>query len=96
MPRGTGPTGPRNGQCPKHLPNPQVALLIQGHADTPSTRNRTVVMSKLLAFIGAFAGGWLGWWLGALVGFMTAFVVSILGTAAGVYFGRRIARQYLE
>ncbi len=54
-------------------------------------------MSKLLAFVGASVGGWLGWWLGSvLVGMTTAFVLSVVGTAGGVYVGRRIARQYLE
>lgn len=54
-------------------------------------------MSKVLAFVGATSGGWFGWWLGGvLVGMTTAFVLGILGTAGGVYLGRRIARQYLE
>ena len=45
-------------------------------------------------FVGATAGGYAGWALGALVGTFTAFVVSIVGTAAGVYWGRRIGRNY--
>jgi hypothetical protein len=49
-------------------------------------------MVKMLAFAGATAGGWAGWALGALAGTFTAFVVSIVGTAIGVYYGRRIAR----
>ncbi len=54
-------------------------------------------MSKVLAFVGATIGGWFGWWLGGvLVGMTTAFVLGIVGTAGGVYVGRRIARQYLE
>jgi hypothetical protein len=48
-------------------------------------------MSKLLAFVGATIGGAVGWWVGQHVGLMTAFCLSIVGTAAGVYFGRRIA-----
>lgn len=52
-------------------------------------------VSKLFAFLGANLGGWLGWWLGAHVGTMTAFVVSMIGTGAGVYAGRRLAREYL-
>ncbi len=51
-------------------------------------------MSKLLALVGATVGGTLGWWIGARMGIMTAFVLSIFGTAAGVYVGRRIAREY--
>ncbi len=53
-------------------------------------------MSKVLALVGAGLGGWLGWWLGGLVGGTTAFVLSIVGTAGGVYYGRRAAQQYLE
>ncbi len=54
-------------------------------------------MSKVLAFVGVSVGGWLGWWLGGdLVGMTTAFVFSIVGTAGGVYVGRRMARQYLK
>jgi len=52
-------------------------------------------MKRLLAWTGAMVGGTLGWWLGSLVGLMTAFVVSVFGTAAGVYIGARIARNYL-
>ena len=51
-------------------------------------------MNKWLAFTGATIGGYVGWWLGASVGTMSAFLVSMVGTAAGVYAGRRIARHY--
>ena len=51
-------------------------------------------MSKLLAFVGAVVGGYAGWALGALVGTFTAYVVSLVGTGAGVYWGRRIGRHY--
>lgn len=50
-------------------------------------------MTKLFAFLGATIGGYAGWALGAPVGTMTAFSLSIVGTAAGVYAGRRVARQ---
>jgi len=51
-------------------------------------------MGKLLGFVGATLGGYVGWWLGAPVGTMTAFMVSIVGTGAGMYAGRRVARHY--
>ena len=51
-------------------------------------------MGKLLGFVGATVGGYAGWWLGAPVGTMTAFMVSIVGTGAGMYAGRRVARHY--
>lgn len=52
-------------------------------------------MGKLLAFLGASIGGAVGWWLGAHLGLMTAFVLSVIGTAGGVYVGRRIAASYV-
>lgn len=51
-------------------------------------------MSKLLALVGATVGGALGWWIGAHIGIMTAFLISVIGTAGGVYVGRRIAAAY--
>lgn len=51
-------------------------------------------MSKLLALVGATVGGALGWWIGAHIGIMTAFLMSVVGTAGGVYVGRRIAAEY--
>ena len=50
-------------------------------------------MGKMLGFVGATLGGAIGWWLGDQVGMMTAFMVSIVGTAAGVYLGKRVAAQ---
>lgn len=51
-------------------------------------------MSKLLVLVGSTLGSYAGWWLGAHVGFMTAFIVSMVGFAAGIYGGRRIAQNY--
>jgi hypothetical protein len=51
-------------------------------------------VTKLLSFVGATAGGWVGWAMGAWAGVFTAFVLSMVGTAAGVYVGRRIGRSY--
>jgi hypothetical protein len=50
-------------------------------------------VSKTFALIGASLGGAVGWWLGAHGGMMTAFLVSIVGTALGVYVGRRAAAE---
>jgi uncharacterized protein YcfJ len=50
-------------------------------------------MTKILVLTGSFVGGSIGWWMGAFVGTMTAFLLSIVGTAAGVYIGRRIAED---
>lgn len=51
-------------------------------------------MTKLLIFVTSTIGGAIGWWLGAFIGMMTAFMISIVGTAAGVYFGRKWAQYY--
>ena len=53
-------------------------------------------MSGFFAFVGANVGGWIGWVLGAHAGFMTACMLSIVGTAVGVYGGRRVASALLE
>jgi hypothetical protein len=54
------------------------------------------VMSRLLAFVGANVGGGIGWWLGGQIGLVTAFFLCVLGTAVGVYAGRRFAAEYLN
>ena len=51
-------------------------------------------MTKLLMFLGSTVGGYIGWWCGERVGFMTAFIISMVGTGAGMYFGRRVAQHY--
>lgn len=51
-------------------------------------------MVKILGFAGSFVGSSVGWWLGAFIGTMTAFLLSVVGFAAGIYFGRRIAAEY--
>jgi len=53
-------------------------------------------MSKMFAFIGATILGWAGWWLGAHVGIMTAFITSMVGTGAGIYYGKKVADYYLS
>lgn len=49
-------------------------------------------MNRLLGFAGATIGSYAGWALGAGVGVMTAFLLSMVGTGAGLYAGRRLAR----
>lgn len=39
--------------------------------------------------------GAAGWWLGAKVGLFTALVVSCVGSAIGLYAGRRLQRNLL-
>jgi hypothetical protein len=51
-------------------------------------------MGKLFAFVGSTIGGYAGWALGAPVGFTTAFMVSMVGTGIGLYYGRKIARNF--
>lgn len=53
-------------------------------------------MSNFFAFLGATIGGWLGWAAGVHVGLMTAWTLSVVGTAAGVYAGRRAADTLLD
>ena len=52
-------------------------------------------MGKLLSFVGATIGSYAGWALGATVGLYTAFLVSMVGSGFGLYYGRKLAKQYL-
>ena len=53
-------------------------------------------MSTFFALIGANVGGWIGWVVGAPFGLMTACMLSAVGTALGVYGGRRVASSLLD
>lgn len=53
-------------------------------------------MGKLFSFIGATIGSYAGWLVGAKIGFTTAFIVSMVGTGLGMYYGRLIAKNYIE
>lgn len=51
-------------------------------------------MTKLLGGLGATLGGAVGWYLAAPGGFLLAFAVSMVGTGAGLYWGRRLAMRW--
>jgi len=53
-------------------------------------------MGTLFAIVGSSIGGWVGWILGQRIGFMTAYLTSIVGSAAGVYYGRRLYSDLLD
>ena len=53
-------------------------------------------MKKLCIFLGMTLLGWVGWWIGSKSGFMLGFVLGVVGSAAGVYVGWRIYREYLS
>jgi hypothetical protein len=51
-------------------------------------------VTKVLVLVGSTIGSALGWWLGEGFGIMTAFILSIVGLAAGIYAGRRLAKRW--
>lgn len=53
-------------------------------------------MEKIMGFVGATAGSLIGWYLGDPVGLLTAVTLSTVGTAFGLWGGRRLAREWLE
>jgi len=53
-------------------------------------------MSGLCAFVGATVGGGVGWWLGSPGGLLGEYLLSVVGSALGVWLGRRFAAQYFE
>ena len=55
-----------------------------------------IEMGGFFAFVGASVGGWIGWVVGAHIGLMTAYVLSVVGTALGVFGGRRAASSLLD
>lgn len=52
-------------------------------------------MRRIMDLLGMTLVGALGWWLGAFVGMGTAVLLSSIGTGAGLYLSRRLAREYL-
>jgi hypothetical protein len=52
-------------------------------------------MRFLIIIIFTSIGSWVGWWLGYHWGLFSALVMGMLGTGAGIYFGRRF-NQVLE
>ena len=53
-------------------------------------------MKKILIILSISIGGWIGWWIGEHVSIMTAYFLGVLGSAAGLYFGRKLMSNYLE
>jgi hypothetical protein len=47
-------------------------------------------MGTFFAIVGSSIGGWIGWVVGMKIGFMTGYFLSVGGTAAGVFYGRRL------
>jgi hypothetical protein len=52
-------------------------------------------MQKTMAFIGMTVGGAVGWWLGNFAGIFGAVAVSAVGTGVGLYYGRKLADDFL-
>jgi hypothetical protein len=52
-------------------------------------------METWVVLIASTVLGGVGWWLGQMIGLFTAFALSMVGTAAGVYLGRKFVRDYL-
>lgn len=59
---------------------------------SPTLHSPTV--QRLLVLLSTFVLGSLGWYVGESLGYFTAFALSMVGTGAGVYFGRQLARRW--
>ncbi len=55
-------------------------------------------MKKLGSFLGATVAGYAGWWLAESLGFdfLVAFIVSTIASGVGMYYGKKLAEEYLE
>jgi len=51
-------------------------------------------METLIILVATTILSGIGWWIGDFIGLGTAIILSIVGTAVGVYYGRKIAREY--
>jgi len=51
-------------------------------------------MTKLLGFVGGLVGSYAGWYLGMPVGIFTAFFLSTVAGGVGIYYGRKLGRNY--
>lgn len=51
-------------------------------------------MERLLVLIGTTAGGWIGWMIGERFGMFAGIMGSMIGTGLGLYYGRKIMREY--
>jgi hypothetical protein len=51
-------------------------------------------MTKWLTWAGASIGGGVGWWGPSRLGIFAAFMGCIVGTAVGIYLGRRLALHW--
>ena len=51
-------------------------------------------MTKLLTWTFAFVLGSLGGWALSRLGFFASFMGGIVGTALGIWLGRRLGRHY--
>jgi len=51
-------------------------------------------MRGLLGTLGMFIGGWIGWWLGSQWDVIPGLFLSLFGSAAGLYYGRRVFYDY--
>jgi hypothetical protein len=50
--------------------------------------------STILVLIAGSIGGAVGWWLGDRLGIFGAYMLSVVGTAAAMYYTRRLTRTY--
>ena len=51
-------------------------------------------MKGILILAATALGGWIGWALGERLGLGVALFLSLVGTAAGLYFARRLMRYF--
>jgi hypothetical protein len=51
-------------------------------------------MERMFVLVGATLGGWVGWVLGSPLSLYAGLFASLVGTAAGIWFARRIVDDY--
>jgi len=51
-------------------------------------------MKAFIIIVLTTIGGWGGWWLGYHIGLFSALILSMLGTGAGLYYGRKFNQMH--
>ena len=53
-------------------------------------------MNRMIGYMGATVCSGIGWYLGSQIGLMSGFLLSAVGAGAGLFFTRRLMRNYFD
>ncbi len=53
-------------------------------------------MNRMIGYLGAMICSGTGWYLGTRIGLMSGFILSAVGAGVGLYFTRRLLRNFFD